>query len=179
MYQQFVDESVTKLNNGRRPINRGQIPSRNTQRKIGKSASLIRQKIDESGVNQTRKRDGFKEDQLIYSTQQPVGDPNTSRPPKMRSLHDPELFDFSKSKRRELSEPARFVSKATQKLFKQADLLVLENRSTSKARSFKIFNEQEVFPETRMRPELLEPIDAEDKHDECDYETEAEHVYKA
>lgn len=30
-----------------------------------------------------------------------------------------------------------------------------------------------------MRPELLQPIDQEDKHDECDYETEPEHVYKA
>ena len=83
-----------------------------------------------------------------------------ARKAEHRSIYDPELFDFSKHKRRQASEPAREItSLATKKLFAEADLLVLENRSTSKVRSFKIFDEKEVFPQDRMRPELLQPID--------------------
>ena len=64
-------------------------------------------------------------------------------------------------------------------MFNEADLLVLENRSTSQARSFKVFSEKQVFPDKKTAPEVLQPIQAEEKHDECDYETEEEHVVKA
>ena len=49
---------------------------------------------------------------------------------------------FSHRKRREVSEPPRFVTLASIKMFNEADLLVLENRSTSQARSFKVFDEK-------------------------------------
>ena len=64
-------------------------------------------------------------------------------------------------------------------MYNEADLLVLENRSTSQARSFKVFKEKQVFPNKKTAPEVFQPIKAEEKHDECDYETEEEHVVKA
>ena len=36
-----------------------------------------------------------------------------------------------------------------------------------------------MFPNKKVAPEVLQPAEAEDKHDECDYETEEEHVVKA
>ena len=64
-------------------------------------------------------------------------------------------------------------------MFTEADFLVLENRSTSQARSFKVFDEKQVFPNKKTAPDRLQPPQAEEKHDECDYETEEEHVLKA
>ena len=64
-------------------------------------------------------------------------------------------------------------------MFTEADLLVLENRSTSQTRSFKVFHEKQVFPNKRTAPKKLQPTRDEEKHDECDYETEEEHVEKA
>ena len=64
-------------------------------------------------------------------------------------------------------------------MFQEANMLELENRSTSQTRRFKIFEESQVFPKKRLSQHLLKQIDGKDKHDECDYETEAEHVEKA
>ena len=64
-------------------------------------------------------------------------------------------------------------------MFDKADLLVLENKSSSIVRTFKIFEEKDVFPKRKVRPEIFKPIDSEEKHEECDYETEDEHVKKA
>ena len=54
-----------------------------------------------------------------------------------------------------MSEPPRFVTLASIKMFNEADLLVLENRSTSQARSFKVFDERQVFPNKKKAPEVL------------------------
>lgn len=65
-----------------------------------------------------------------------------------------------------------------QKMFNEADLIVLEDRSNSRVRSFKIFDDKRVFPEIYEKDEF-QPLDKEEKHDECDYDTEPEHVVKA
>lgn len=65
-----------------------------------------------------------------------------------------------------------------QKMYNEADLLVLEDRSNSRVRSFKIFEDRRVFPEIYEKREF-QPLDNEEKHDECDYDTEPEHVVKA
>jgi len=41
-----------------------------------------------------------------------------------------------------------------------------------------MFCDESVFPDMYKRKHL-QPINAEDKHDECDYETENEHVTRA
>ena len=51
-----------------------------------------------------------------------------------------------------------------QKMFNEADLLVLEDRSNSRVRSFKIFDDKRVFPEIYENEEFL-PLDKEEKHD--------------
>ena len=57
-------------------------------------------------------------------------------------------IEYSKRKRREVSEPPRYYqSIRMQKMFNEADLLVLEDRSNSRVRSFKIFDDKRVFPE--------------------------------
>ena len=57
-------------------------------------------------------------------------------------------IEYSKRKRREVSEPPRYYqSIKMQKMFNEADLLVLEDRSNSRVRSFKIFEDKRVFPE--------------------------------
>ena len=86
---------------------------------------------------------------------------------------------FNKQGRREVSEPPKLISLSSMKMFNEADFLVLENRSTSQARSFKVFDEKQVFPNKKTAPGRLQPPQAEEKHDECDYETEEEHVLKA
>lgn len=43
---------------------------------------------------------------------------------------------------------------------------------------FKIFNDNVLFPEIYNERHLMPPKE-EEKHDECDYETEPEHVVKA
>ena len=42
-----------------------------------------------------------------------------------------------------------------------------------------MFHEKQVFPNKRTAPKRLHPTQDEEKHDECDYETEEEHVVKA
>ena len=64
-------------------------------------------------------------------------------------------------------------------MFDKADSLLLENRSSSQLRTFKIFEEQQVFPARKARPSILQSLDSDEKHEECDYETEEEHVVKA
>ena len=81
-------------------------------------------------------------------------------------------------KRREVSEPPKLVKTYAEKLYDEGDLIVLEQRKTSGTKHFKIFNDKVLFPEMYKKQELM-PITAEDKHDECDYETEPEHVGKA
>ena len=51
-----------------------------------------------------------------------------------------------------------------QKMFNEADLLVLEDRSNSRVRSFKIFDDKRVFPEIYEKDEF-QPLDNEEKHD--------------
>ena len=51
-----------------------------------------------------------------------------------------------------------------QKMFHEADLLVLEDRSNSRVRSFKIFEDKQVFPEIYEKDEF-QPLDKEEKHD--------------
>lgn len=64
-------------------------------------------------------------------------------------------IQYSKRKRREVSEPPRYYqSLQTIKLFKEADLLVLEDRSNSRVRSFKIFDDKRVFPEIYEKEEF-------------------------
>ena len=67
MYQQFCDDAEIKPESGVRPES-AQKQSRTIRRRNGKSASLIRQKIEERGINSARKRDDFKEDQNHYTT---------------------------------------------------------------------------------------------------------------
>lgn len=79
-------------------------------------------------------------------------------------------------------------------MFNEADMLVLEDRSNSRVRSFKIFEDKRVFPELYKQNSEFAPLDKEEKHDvsvikihqlticclqECDYDTEPEHVVKA
>ena len=49
-------------------------------------------------------------------------------------------------------------------MFHEADLLVLEDRSNSRVRSFKIFEDRQVFPEIYEKDEF-QPLDKEEKHD--------------
>ncbi len=49
-------------------------------------------------------------------------------------------------------------------MFNEADLLVLEDRSNSRVRSFKIFDDKRVFPEIYQSREF-QPLDKEEKHD--------------
>lgn len=51
-----------------------------------------------------------------------------------------------------------------QKMYNEADLLVLEDRSNSRVRSFKIFEDRRVFPEIYEKREF-QPLDNEEKHD--------------
>ena len=51
-----------------------------------------------------------------------------------------------------------------QKMYHEADLLVLEDRSNSRVRSFKIFEDKQVFPEIYEKEEF-QPLDKEEKHD--------------
>ena len=63
-------------------------------------------------------------------------------------VHHPKEIEYNKRKRREVSEPPRYYqSIRMQKMFNEADLLVLEDRSNSRVRSFKIFDDKRVFPE--------------------------------
>ena len=64
-------------------------------------------------------------------------------------------------------------------MFQDANLLVLENKSTSTQKRFKIFDDQQVFPVKQLNQQIQKELDKEDKHEECDYETEEEHVTKA
>lgn len=49
-------------------------------------------------------------------------------------------------------------------MYNEADLLVLEDRSNSRVRSFKIFDDKRVFPEIYENEEF-QPLDKEEKHD--------------
>ena len=60
-----------------------------------------------------------------------------------------------------------------QKMFHEADLLVLEDRSNSRVRSFKIFEDKQVFPEIYENDEF-QPLDKEEKHDDDPVEDEPE-----
>ena len=83
------------------------------------------------------------------------------------------------SKRRQVVENTKTqVNQYAQKLYDEADLLQLEVRKSNDTKMFKIFNDNVLFPEL-YRDKHLMPIKGEEKHDECDYETEPEHVYKA
>ena len=74
-------------------------------------------------------------------------------------------IEYSKRKRREVSEPPRYYqSIKMQKMFNEADLLVLEDRSNSRVRSFKIFDDKRVFPEIYKNKEFV-PLEKEEKHD--------------
>jgi hypothetical protein len=51
-------------------------------------------------------------------------------------------------------------------------------RKSDETKLFKIFNDNVLFPELYKDKHLI-PVKGDDKHDECDYETEPEHVGKA
>ena len=61
-------------------------------------------------------------------------------------------------------------------MFNEADLIVLGNRSTSQTRVFAVFDEKQVFPNKIYAPWSPKPALDQSKHEECDYETEDEHV---
>jgi hypothetical protein len=82
-------------------------------------------------------------------------------------------------KRRQGTEPPKVrVKTYAEKLFEEGDLLQLEMRKSNDTKLFKIFNDHVLFPELYKDKNLM-PIKGEEKHDECDYETEPEHVGKA
>ena len=64
MYQQYCHETEIKQERKNRPDSaQSSGQKRNVRKRTGKSASHIRQKIEESGINSTQKRKGeFKED---------------------------------------------------------------------------------------------------------------------
>ena len=78
-----------------------------------------------------------------------------------------------------MSEPPRLSSQLSFKMFEEADLIVLDNQSTSKSKTFKIFDEEDIFPRKTINPTLVKPMNMYETNDECDYETEQEHVLKA
>ena len=81
--------------------------------------------------------------------------------------------------RREYSEPPKLRQRTyAEKLYDEADLMHLEQRKTAGRKQFKIFHDKVLFPELYKDKHLM-PIEGEEKHDECDYETEPEHVGKA
>ena len=43
-------------------------------------------------------------------------------------------------------------------MFEEADLLVLDNQSTSKSKTFKIFDEEDIFPRKTINPTLVKPM---------------------
>jgi len=49
-------------------------------------------------------------------------------------------------------------------MYNEADLLVLEDASNSRVRSFKIFDDKRVFPEIYQKKEF-QPLDKDEKHD--------------
>lgn len=49
-------------------------------------------------------------------------------------------------------------------MFNEADMLVLEDRSNSRVRSFKIFEDKRVFPELYKHSDF-KTLDKEEKHD--------------
>ena len=74
-------------------------------------------------------------------------------------------IQYNKRKRREVSEPPRYYqSLRSQKMFKEAPTHVLVDRSNSRVRSFKIFDDKRVFPELYVKEEF-QPIGDEEKHD--------------
>jgi len=78
-----------------------------------------------------------------------------------------------------VSEPPKLRQKTyAEKLFEDGDLLHLEQRKSAGRKQFKIFSDKVLFPELYRNKNLM-PIEGEEKHDECDYETEPEHVGKA
>ena len=80
-------------------------------------------------------------------------------------LVDPAQIRYSQKRRRQASEPPRhFATLKTQKMFREADMLLLEDRSESRMRSFKIFEDKRVFPELYTKKEF-KPLDKEEKHD--------------
>ena len=80
-------------------------------------------------------------------------------------VQSPKEIQYNKRARREASEPPRYYqSIKAQKMFNEADLLVLEDRSNSRVRSFKIFEDRRVFP-ALYEHEDFRPLDKEEKHD--------------
>ena len=76
-----------------------------------------------------------------------------------------EIENSKRRKTRGGSEPPRYYqSIVMQKMYNEADLLVLEDRSNSRVRSFKIFDDKRVFPEIYENDEF-QPLDKEEKHD--------------
>ena len=100
----------------------------------------------------------------------------------MPSVYDGDLFDQIaelKRKKRDVSEPMRQnPSLICEKRFKEADSIALEDRSSSRLRQFKIFEDKQVFADIYKKREFL-TLDKEEKNEECDYDTEPEHVVKA
>lgn len=85
----------------------------------------------------------------------------------------------ARPKRKQESEPPKLrVKSYAEKLYAEGDLLQLEVRKSDKTKMFKIFNDNVLFPEIYNERHLMPPKE-EEKHDECDYETEPEHVVKA
>ena len=94
-------------------------------------------------------RHKFKEDGLsnLNTSEQNHTTENEETIGELGVNHQKEI-EYNKRKRREVSEPPRYYqSIRMQKMFNEADLLVLEDRSNSRVRSFKIFDDKRVFPE--------------------------------
>ena len=51
-------------------------------------------------------------------------------------------------------------------MFQDANLLVLENKSTSTQKRFKIFDDQQVFPVKKLNQQIQKELDKEDKHED-------------
>ena len=84
-------------------------------------------------------RQKFKEDEQCSEAEETIGE---------MGVQSPKEIVYSKRTRREASEPPRYYqSIQVEKMYREADLLLLEDRSNSRVRSFKIFEDKRVFPE--------------------------------
>ena len=69
-----------------------------------------------------------------------------------------------------------FETSRTQLMYDEADVLVLEGRtsfgvSDEGTRSFKMFDDRTILPEIYEKAELQPKEDTEEKHSECDFDT--------
>ena len=104
-------------------------------------------KFKEDEVMESGKKSSLGEELLLNSIpDHPSTDHESVEDLLMHSVYDADLFDYvknSKRKRRDASEPMRqFQSLLCEKRYKEADSILLEDRSNSRLRQFKIFDDK-------------------------------------